>query len=230
MKEHNYIVAATKPWCIDAFNQYFLNNNNWFLITEKEQLTSALLSEIKPKYIFFPHWNWFVPKSITEVYECVCFHMTNVPYGRGGSPLQNLIIRGHEKTKLTALRMVEELDAGPVYTKIDLSLEGRAQDIFERTAPKMMDLAKDIAKNEPTPTEQSGQVTTFQRRSPKESEILDDLTIEQVYDHIRMLDADTYPKGFLATGLLKFELSDVKKLNDGTLSAQVIISEKKSEL
>ena len=230
MKEHNYIVAATKPWCIDAFNQYFLNNNNWFLITEKEQLTTALLAKIKPKYIFFPHWNWFVPKSITEAYECVCFHMTNVPYGRGGSPLQNLIIRGHANTKLTALRMVEELDAGPVYTKIDLSLEGRAQDIFERTAPKMMDLAKDIAKNEPTPTEQSGQVTTFQRRSPKESEILDDLTIEQVYDHIRMLDADTYPKGFLATGLLKFELSDVKKLNDGTLSAQVIISEKKSEL
>ncbi len=26
-------------------------------------------------------------------FECVCFHMTDVPYGRGGSPLQNLIIR-----------------------------------------------------------------------------------------------------------------------------------------
>jgi methionyl-tRNA formyltransferase len=94
----------------------------------------------------------------------------------------------------------------------------------------MMDLAKDIAKNEPTPIVQSGKVTAFQRRIPKESEILDGLTIEQAYNHIRMLDADTYPKGFLAKGALKFELSGVKKLDNGTLSAQVIISEEKSEL
>jgi len=37
--------------------------------------------------------------------------MTDVPYGRGGSPLQNLIVRGHTETKLTALRCVRDLDA-----------------------------------------------------------------------------------------------------------------------
>jgi len=55
--------------------------------------------------------------------------MTYMPYGRGGSPLQNLIVRGYRHTKLTALRMVEEFDAGPVYLKEDLCLEGNAEEI-----------------------------------------------------------------------------------------------------
>lgn len=58
--------------------------------------------------------------------------MTDVPYGRGGSPLQNLILAGHADTQLTALKMVEEMDAGPVYAKRPLSLEGKAQDIYEK--------------------------------------------------------------------------------------------------
>lgn len=65
-----------------------------------------------------------VPEAVLIAAECVCFHMTDVPYGRGGSPLQNLIVRKHKKTKLTALKMTEEIDAGPVYCKRELSLDG----------------------------------------------------------------------------------------------------------
>ena len=43
--------------------------------------------------------------------------MTDLPYGRGGSPLQNLIINGHKETMMSALRCVQELDAGPIYLK-----------------------------------------------------------------------------------------------------------------
>ena len=41
--------------------------------------------------------------------------MTDVPYGRGGSPLQNLIVRGYSEIKLTVLQMVKAFDAGLVY-------------------------------------------------------------------------------------------------------------------
>ena len=62
--------------------------------------------------------------------------MTDLPYGRGGSPLQNLIIRGHKKTKISALRMVNELDAGPIYFKRSLSLNGNAQKIYSSCSKK----------------------------------------------------------------------------------------------
>jgi methionyl-tRNA formyltransferase len=68
-----------------------------------------------PRYVFFAHWSWKIPRAVYEAHECVIFHMTDVPFGRGGSPLQNLISRGIYETKLSALRCVEEMDAGPVY-------------------------------------------------------------------------------------------------------------------
>jgi methionyl-tRNA formyltransferase len=81
-----------------------------------------------------------VPAEIVERFECICFHMADVSYGRGGSPLQNLILRGHHSTVLTALRIIDELDAGPTYLKKPLSLEGCAQDIYERAANITCDL------------------------------------------------------------------------------------------
>ena len=48
--------------------------------------------------------------------------MTDLPYGRGGSPLQNLIVRGHKETKISAIKVVKELDAGPVLSSLELML------------------------------------------------------------------------------------------------------------
>lgn len=73
-----------------------------------------------------------MPREITDNWECVVFHMTDLPYGRGGSPLQNLIVRGHKDTKISAVRMTEKLDGGPVYMKHALFLDGSAQEIFVR--------------------------------------------------------------------------------------------------
>ena len=42
--------------------------------------------------------------------------MTDLPYGRGGSPSKS-IIRGLKTTKITAFKCVAEIDAGPVYLK-----------------------------------------------------------------------------------------------------------------
>ncbi|MBL8995013.1 MAG: methionyl-tRNA formyltransferase, partial [Spirochaetia bacterium] len=103
-------------------------------LRSKADLTPEHLNEIDPSYIFFPHWSFIIPSSIYEKFECIVFHMTDLPYGRGGSPLQNLILRGHKKTMLSALRVIGELDSGPVYLKRELMLEGAAHEIFSRAA------------------------------------------------------------------------------------------------
>ncbi len=86
--------------------------------------------------------------EILKEIECVCFHMTDVPYGRGGSPLQNLIVRGHRETRLTALRMTSELDAGPVYLKRNLSLEGGAEEIYLRASALSAEMIQQIVRDE----------------------------------------------------------------------------------
>jgi methionyl-tRNA formyltransferase len=74
--------------------------------------------------IFFVHWHWKIPPEIHGKYNCIGFHATDLPFGRGGSPIKNLLKLGYKKTKITAFRIVEEMDAGPIYLKKTLSLKG----------------------------------------------------------------------------------------------------------
>ena len=50
--------------------------------------------------------------------------------------------------------------------------------------------------------------------------------LDKVYDFIRMLDAEGYPKAFLELGSVRFEFCSVKKTDDG-LQATVNISSRK---
>ena len=223
-RSNHYIVATVKPWNIEAFHQHTQKlEGQWHLITEKEQLNHEILETLNPRYIFFPHWSWIVPKSILNSYECVCFHMTDVPYGRGGSPLQNLISRGHRETRLTALQMSEVLDAGPVYRKTPLCLTGSAQEIYMRAGHKVWDLITEIVEDEPSPTPQSGKQTIFKRRTPDMSKMPNQGDVRMLYDHIRMLDAETYPHAFLEHGTYRYEFTEAVLDDDGALTARVKI-------
>lgn len=226
----NYLVCTIKSWNIAAFKKRTPDfPGNWHLMSDKDELTMEKLSTINPRYIFFPHWSWIVPEDILYAYECVCFHMTDVPYGRGGSPLQNLIIRGHKDTKLTALKMSNDLDAGPVYMKQDLSLDGTAADILKRAGEMSFETMKNIIKNQPTPTEQTGEPTLFKRRTPDMSQIPEDAPIDKIYDHIRMLDAEGYPNAFIpyGDGFLSFTGAELTK--EGELTAKVRFTKKDKE-
>jgi methionyl-tRNA formyltransferase len=202
----NYLVATIKPWNIAAFETGASKlPGKWHLVTDPDDLTPEFLRQLSPRYIFFPHWSWKVPDSITSNYECVCFHMTDLPYGRGGSPLQNLILRGHKETRVSALRMVTELDAGPIYKKQALSLDGSAGEIYHRLASTCVELMAYITAEVPDPVEQQGQPVYFERRKPADSRITPELDQQKVYDLIRMLDAPTYPKAFIELGDLRLE-------------------------
>ena len=47
-----------------------------------------------------------------------------------------------------------------------------------------------IVSEDPEPIPQTGEVEAFTRRTPAESEIEKDLTPEELYDFIRMLDSE----------------------------------------
>ena len=206
-----YLVATVRRWNVEAFARRVLDlPGRWALVTDPAALDADLVRSLKPRYIFFPHWSWTVPDDVLAAAECVCFHMTDVPYGRGGSPLQNLIARGHGETKLSALRMVPELDAGPVYMKRDLSLEGAAHEIFERCARLTFDMIEEIVAGQLEPVPQSGTPVTFARRRPEESRLPQSGSPQAVYDHIRMLDAEGYPRAFLDYGDFRLEFRDAR--------------------
>jgi methionyl-tRNA formyltransferase len=221
----NYVVAGVKPWNERVFESEISHfPGRWFYISKPDQLTLTGLSEVDPTYIFFLHWSEIIPEEILDAYECICFHMTDVPYGRGGSPLQNLIVRGHRQTKLTALQMVPELDAGPVYMKRNLTLEGStAEEVFVRSSQVSAEMIREIIEEKPEPVPQSGEVITFERRTPSESEIPERDSLQALHDFIRMLDAEGYPSAFIEHEGYRYEFQR-SSLYDDRVEASVTIT------
>ena len=223
----NYIILSQKPW-----NKFLLEDlslktdDNWVLISSKDDFSNDNLNKINPDKIFIPHWSYIIPELIFNSYECIVFHMTDLPYGRGGSPLQNLIMLGHKNTKISALQVESGIDTGDIYLKKDLSLSGTAQDIYERANEVISDMIVEIVKTKPVPIKQEGNPTLFKRRKPSMSNMNDIESLDEVYDFIRMLDADGYPHAFLETSNCKFEFRKVSKQNDNTLEAYVRITKK----
>jgi methionyl-tRNA formyltransferase len=221
-----YILLSKNHLTKEIYDEFLLNRNNeeWVLITDKKQFTKENIKSINPTKIFIPHWSHIIPTDITDAYECIVFHLTDLPYGRGGSPLQNLIVRGHKTTKITAIQIDGGIDTGDIYLKEDLTLEGTAQQIFERSNPLIKQMIEQIIDDDISPYPQEGDAVVFRRRKPTQSDISALHTPSQVYDYIRMLDAPGYPPAYLLTSWIKFSLTEAIRNEDGTVEATVTIA------
>ena len=223
-----YILVTSKPWHKDLFKKLaeYKKEIKWVLIDNENLFVLSELKKINPKKIFIPHWSKIIPKEIYNNYECILFHMTDLPFGRGGSPLQNLIINGYKKTKISATRVEKGIDTGPIYLKRNLLLNGSARDIFLRASETIFEMIDEILKKGPYPIEQVGVPTYFKRRKPDQSNISNLDKLNTIYDYIRMLDCEGYPNACLELNGIVYEFYNVKKLNN-KLESNVRIRSKK---
>jgi methionyl-tRNA formyltransferase len=222
-----YVIACRSAWFWDEWQATPKPPGDWTEIRE-DTLDVGLLEDVDPRYVFFPHWSRIVPPEVFERWESVVFHSTPVPYGRGGSPVQNMIVRGHDSTQVTALRMEAELDAGPVYMQEPVSLAGGGDEIFIRINRTIAGMIPRIAAEEPEPTPQEGEPVNFKRRTPEESRMPGDGSLDQMFDFIRMLDAEGYPPAFAELGEWRIEFTR-PALRRGRIDADVRITRRSSK-
>ena len=226
----SYVIAYNRPWCRDLPDKLEKKTgNNFFSIDNKKDLNRDHLSSINPEHIFFPHWSYIIPEEIYGNFNCVIFHMTDLPYGRGGSPLQNLIVREHRETMISAIQCVKEIDAGPVYLKKPLSLNGSAEEIFIRANHIIEKMIVEIIETNPQPLQQRGEITKFRRRKPEDGDLSRSKSIDEVFDYIRMLDADGYQPAFIRVGNYKIEFFRATKKIDAVHASVKVTWESESE-
>ncbi len=199
-----YLVATIKSWNIKNYDKLVqkYQDDEFELISDKDEFLVDRIERFDPDYIFFPHWSWIIPSIVYDNYNCVVFHMTDLPFGRGGSPLQNLIVRGIYETKVTAIRVSGGIDTGDVYFKEKLDIStGSADEILKRVSNVVFDrMIPRFIEEQLDPVQQIGEVVEFRRRTPEQSEIPDGLTQRQIYDYIRMLDGEGYLSAFRQYG------------------------------
>ena len=95
----NYLIISKKKWDIENFE--ILNKSYKF----SYKLDKRKIIKYSPKIIFFIHWSEKIPSEIFKRYLCIQFHSSDLPKFKGGSRIQNQIVNGVKKTKITAFKV-----------------------------------------------------------------------------------------------------------------------------
>lgn len=205
-----YIFCAYRKWALELYHNISKKYKDMILIDNPKKLTLKKIEKISPEYIFFPDWSWIIPKDIVNKFKCVCFHESDLPKFRGGSPIQNQIIRGIEKTKSTAFLMNEGLDSGDILLQEELLLTGSINEIFERMKVNDLKMIEKIIDGKYKRKKQRGKSSKYKRRNPEQSELKSlNYSKKYLYDFIRMLE-DPYPNAFIKIGSKKIIFKQAK--------------------
>ena len=98
--------------------------------------------------------------------------------------------------------------------------------IFVRAGKSIVEMILEIIERDIIPESQSGTPVIFKRRKPEMSNIIDLKEINAIYDYIRMVDAEGYPKAFIETNHFRLEFSRASLKANETIIADVRISKK----
>tara|TARA_B100000579_G_scaffold430564_1_gene444186 strand:- start:554 stop:1204 length:651 start_codon:yes stop_codon:yes gene_type:complete len=199
------VLIGYREWALRAFSKFkrfpvikSMDNLNEFLSNydQKEKLC-----------LIFVGWSDIIQNDIIQNHICICLHPSDLPKYRGGTPIQHQRINGLKKTKLTAFRMDNGIDSGPIIYKTNISIDGHMNDIFLSLSFASAKIINKIISNkdinflngEPQKDEDA---TLYMRRKPQDSEItIDELvnsTSEELYNKICSLE-DPYPNAFIKT-------------------------------
>lgn len=139
-------------------------------------------------------------------------HASDLPKGRGWSPMTWQILEGKNAIYVTLFEAVSQVDAGVIYLQELLEFDGTEllPELQKKLSKKIVKLAKEFVEMYPNITgrEQFGEPTYYPKRTPKDSELDINKTIDEQFNLLRVCDNDQYPAFFIKNGvkyILKIE-------------------------
>lgn len=199
------LCSANTNYTSYIFNTLNEKYKDKFLLITDNSFFKENIIKIKPIKCFFAHWSYIVPKDIYINIECINFHTANLPYGRGGTPLQNQIIDGINNTFVNSLQITSDgIDSGPLYIKTPITLQGNIFDIFLSISKCItLQITNIIEENiKPQKIYNYENIPIYKRITNNEL-IVKDKTINEIYDQIRMRDSEYYEKTYIVYDNIK---------------------------
>lgn len=82
------------------------------------------LKSWQPQLIVVVAYGRILPAAILEIAPngCINVHYSLLPKYRGAAPVPWTIVNGEEKSGVTTMRLVEKMDAGPIYLQAEVTL------------------------------------------------------------------------------------------------------------
>lgn len=102
------------------------------------------LEKLSPDLIIVAAYGQIIPENILSLPQLGSFniHPSLLPLWRGPSPIQSTILQGDKKTGTTIMKMVKELDAGPILSQEEIELTG--QESFSQLHDTLANLSYEL--------------------------------------------------------------------------------------
>ncbi len=145
-------------------------------------------------------------------------HASDLPKGRGWSPLTWQILEGKDKIPVTIFEAEESVDSGPIYEKSFVSFSGNEliEELRCGLANIIADLCRDFVSGYPDSAklglEQEGEPSFYPHRGPEDSKIDVQKSLLSQFHLLRTVDNNKYPAWFEYKGR-KFFLKITAKSN-----------------
>lgn len=127
-------------------------------------------------------------------------HASRLPSGRGFSPLVWQVLEGSNEIGVTMIEAVEQVDAGEVFMRADMQLEGHELngEMRGRLGKLIVHMCLQFlsAPNAPKAEAQVGEPTWYSRRKKADSRLDPSKTIAEQFPLLRVVDNERYPAFF----------------------------------
>ena len=141
---------------------------------------------------------------LTRSRHNIVVHASDLPGGKGFSPLQWQILEGRQKIVVTLLEAVLAVDAGPYYFKSSLEFDGTElhDELRHKLGSKIIEMCLDFAERGDSlvPLPQQGEESFYPRRKESDDEMDIRKSILEQFNHLRIADNDRFPVYFRHLG------------------------------
>lgn len=191
--------------CSDASHPVYLSLKGW---CEKQagahavELVTKIAELSGGDLLFLISCSEIIPTRIRERYRTsLVVHASDLPFGRGWSPLIWQILEGRSRIAVSLLEAADPVDSGPVWQKLWLQFDGT--ELYDElnhalfaAELELMDFAvANIGIVKPWPQEVEG-ASWYPRRRPEDSKLDPRRSLAEQFDLLRVSDPNRYPAYF----------------------------------
>ena len=158
-----------------------------------------------PKVVFIlSYFSLIQLKELKKYPHNFVVHESDLPQGKWWAPLFWQILEGKNEIPVVLFEAAEELDAGPIYLRDAIILQGNElhDEIRSLQAKKTQELCLRLLYEfgQITPMPQSGLATFYSKRTPAASELDVSRPLQDLFDQLRVASNDNYPACFYHRG------------------------------
>jgi len=207
------------------------SRESWFVeyarelveLFKKRNLNSRLFfnpDKISERYeiVFILSYFRVLKKNFLEKHiHNLVVHESNLPKGKGWSPLFWQILEGKNRIPIVLFEATEKVDEGKIFLKDYIVYEGHElhDEIREKQARKTIELCLKFVEeySKLRPKRQCGKSTYYRRRTPQDSKLDVKKTLRKQFNLLRIVDNENFPAFFYYKGH-KYILKIYKERDD----------------